>query len=168
MEKKQKHRDNVAFQDYRQDANNVYKRQLHRMEPDLESYEKQKATAVMRAAANGGLEIVENESGELVAVDKNGTFYSTADSTDFVDNRPDRAAVDRLVTDLRKGEETRLKKRRERGLQEEETDVTYISDKNKMFNHKLAHFYNKVCSSVSVIRRPSRLTHHVNVFFFQL
>ena len=152
MEKKQKHREGVAFQDYRQDANKVYKRQLHRMEPDLENYEKQKAQAVMRAAANGGLEIVEDESGELVAVDKNGTFYSTADSTDFVDNRPDRAAVDRLVGDLKKAEETRLKKRRERGLQEDESDVTYINDKNKRFNQKLAHFYNKVHSGFAFMR----------------
>lgn len=144
MDKKQKHRDNVAFQDYRQDAHKVYKRQLGRMDPDLEAYEKQKAEAVMRAARNGGLEIVESEDGELVAVDKNGTFYATADSTDFTESKPDRAAVDRLVADLQKAEEKRLKKRRDRGLVDDEGDVTYINDKNKIFNQKLARFYNKV------------------------
>lgn len=144
MDKKQKHRENVTFQDYRQDAHKVYKRQLGRMDPDLEAYEKQKAEAVMRAARNGGLDIIESEDGELVAVDKNGTFYATADSTDFTENKPDRAAVDRLVADLQKAEEKRLKKRRDRGLVDDEGDVTYINDKNKIFNQKLARFYNKV------------------------
>lgn len=143
MEKKQRHRDDVAFQDYRQDARKVYKRQLREMQPDLDAYEKEKIAAVERAAASGGLEIIETEDGELVAVDRNGTFYSTADSTDFTENKPDRAAVDRLVADLRKAEEVRLKKRRDR-RGEEDPDVTYINEKNKQFNQKLARFYDKV------------------------
>ncbi|KUL85778.1 hypothetical protein ZTR_07354 [Talaromyces verruculosus] len=147
MEKKQRHRDDVAFQDYRQDARKVYKRQLREMQPDLGSYEKEKIAAVERAAASGGLEIVETDDGELVAVDRNGTFYSTADSTDFTENKPDRAAVDRLVSDLRKAEEVRLKKRRDR-RGEEDADVTYINEKNKQFNQKLARFYDKYTKEI--------------------
>jgi pre-mRNA-splicing factor SYF2 len=148
MEKKAKHRDDVAFQDYRQDSRKVYKRQLREMKPDLEGYEKEKLAAVEKAARSGALEIVETDDGELVAVDKDGTFYSTADSTGFVENKPDRAAVDRLVTDLRKAEEARLKKRRDRGKGEEDGDVTYINDKNKQFNQKLARFYNKYTAEI--------------------
>lgn len=148
MAKKEKHREDVAFQDYRQDARKIYKRQLREMKPDMEVYEKQKAAAVQKAAMSGGLEIVETDDGELVAVDKNGTFYSTADSTDFVENKPEKAAVDRLVSDIRKAEETRLKKRRERGMDQEEGDVTYINDKNKQFNQKLARFYNKYTAEI--------------------
>ena len=148
MEKKEKHREDVAFQDYTQDARKIYKRQLREMQPDLESYEKEKADAVQRAAISGGLEIVEAEDGELVAVDKKGTFYSTADSTDFVENKPDRAAVDRLVNDLRKAEESRLRKRRERGRGDDDGDVTYINEKNKQFNQKLARFYNKYTAEI--------------------
>ena len=144
MEKKGRHREDVAFQDYRQDSRKVYKRQLREMKPDVEGYEKQKMEAVQKAALSGGLEIVETDDGELVAVDKNGTFYSTADSTDFVENKPDRAAVDRLVTDLRKAEESRLRKRRDRGKGDEEGDVTYINDKNQAFNKRLKRFYDKV------------------------
>ncbi|EEA23048.1 pre-mRNA-splicing factor syf2 [Talaromyces marneffei ATCC 18224] len=147
MEKKQRHRDDVAFQDYRQDARKVYKRQLREMQTDLDTYEKEKIAAVERAAASGGLEIVETDDGELVAVDRNGTFYSTADSTDFTENKPDRAAVDRLVSDLRKAEEVRLKKRRDR-RGEEDADVTYINEKNKQFNQKLARFYDKYTKEI--------------------
>ena len=144
MEKKEKHREDVAFQDYTQDARKIYKRQLRELQPDLEGYEKEKAAAVQKAALSGGLEIVETDDGELVAVDKNGTFYSTADTTDFIENKPEKAAVDRLVNDLRKAEETRLRKRRDRGKGEDDGDVTFINDKNKQFNQKLARFYNKV------------------------
>ncbi|KAJ5216343.1 Pre-mRNA-splicing factor syf2 [Penicillium cinerascens] len=147
MEKKQRHRDNVAFQDYTQDALKVYKRQMRELPPNLEAYEKEKLAAIEKAAANGDLEIVETEDGEMVAIDKNGSFYSTADSVGFTDNKPNRAAVDRLVGDIQKAEEVRLKKRKERRGNEEE-DVTYINEKNKQFNQKLARFYNKYTSEI--------------------
>ncbi|KAI9808504.1 MAG: pre-mRNA-splicing factor syf2 [Pycnora praestabilis] len=148
MGKKEKHRDDVAFQDYRQDSRKVYKRQLREMKPDMDGYEKEKMKAVQKAAMSGGLEVLETDDGELVAVDRNGTFYSTADSTDFIENKPERAAVDKLVTDLRKAEEQRLKKRRERGRNEEDGDVTYINDKNKEFNKRLGRFYNKYTAEI--------------------
>lgn len=144
MDKKAKHREDVAFQDYRQDSRKVYKRQLREMKPDLEGYEKEKHAALQKAVQSGKLEIVETDDGELVAVDQNGQVYSSADTTDFIDNKPDRAAIDRLVNDLNKAEETRLKKRRDRGKGDEDGDVTYINDKNQAFNQKLARFYNKV------------------------
>ncbi|KAI9858116.1 MAG: pre-mRNA-splicing factor syf2 [Vezdaea acicularis] len=148
MDKKARHREDVAFQDYTQDSRKVYKRQLRELQPDLERYEKEKIAAVQRAAMSGGLEIIETDDGELVAVDKDGTFYTTADTTDFVENKPDRAAVDRLVSDLRKAEESRLRKRRDRGKGDDDPDVTYINDKNKQFNQKLARFYNKYTSEI--------------------
>ncbi|KAJ6171443.1 Pre-mRNA-splicing factor syf2 [Penicillium chermesinum] len=147
MEKKQRHRDDVAFQDYTQDARKVYTRQMRELQPNLEAYERDKMAAIEKAAANGDLEIVETADGEMIAVDKNGSFYSTADSIGFTDNKPDRAAVDRLVGDLKKAEEVRLKKRKER-RGDEESDVTYINDKNKQFNQKLARFYNKYTTEI--------------------
>lgn len=145
MDKKKRHRDNVAFQNYDQDAQKVYKRQMKQMGTDLEAYEKEKLAAIEKAAANGDLEIVETEDGEMIAIDKNGSFYSTADSVNFTDSKPDRAAVDRLVGDLQKAEDERLRKRKAR-RGDEEADVTYINEKNKHFNQKLARFYNKVCT----------------------
>lgn len=152
LKKKGSHRDDQAFQDYRQDSRKVYKRQIGNLKVDVEGYEKEKMKAVERAAASGGLEIVETDDGELVAVDKDGTFYSTADSTGFVDHKPPKDAVDRLVKDLQQAEDARLKKRKERmAANGDDGDVTYINDKNKQFNQKLARFYNKVCSLFSCL-----------------
>jgi len=117
------------------------------LKPNMERYEKEKIAAIERAAASGRLEIVETEDGP-VAVDRDGTFYSTADSTDFVDHKPDKAAVDRLVEDQRKAEEARLKKQRERNKEGDDGDITYINAKNKQFNEKLGRFYNKYTAEI--------------------
>ncbi|CZS91383.1 probable SYF2 Synthetic lethal with CDC40 [Rhynchosporium agropyri] len=148
IKKKDAHRDDQAFQDYRQDSRKVYKRQIRDLKVDMEYYEKQKNEAIEKAAASGGLEIVETEDGELVAVDKFGTFYSTADSTGFVEHKPPKDAVDRLVKDLTQAEEARLKKRRAKMSEGEDGDITYINDKNKQFNQKLNRFYNKYTAEI--------------------
>ena len=70
--------------------------------------------AVEKAAASGSLEIVETEDGELVAVDRDGSFYATANSTGFAENKPSKAAIDRLVNDQRKADEVAARKRAER------------------------------------------------------
>jgi pre-mRNA-splicing factor SYF2 len=149
LKKKAVHRDNNAFQDYRQESNKVYKRQLRNIIPDLDRYDKEKMAAVEKAAASGGLEIVETEDGELVAIDKDGSFFANADSTSFMQNKPDKAAVDRLVEDLDRADKQRLKKRKERMAQNgDDSDVTYINEKNKQFNQKLSRFYNKYTAEI--------------------
>lgn len=145
MEEKAAARDNQAFQDYRQDSKKVYDRQVNNLKPDMDQYEKAKMAAIEKAAASGGLEIVEMEDGELIAVDKDGSFYSTADSTGFVDHKPDKANIDRLVKDLQQAEDVRVKKQAaRRAANGDDGDVTYINDNNKHFNQKLSRFYNKV------------------------
>ncbi|KAI2642550.1 SYF2 splicing factor-domain-containing protein [Xylaria nigripes] len=149
VKKRVAHRDNNAFQDYRAESNKIYKRQLQNLAPDMERYEKDKMKAIEKAAASGGLDIIETESGELIAIDKDGSFYSTADSTSFHENKPDKAAVDRLVEDLKRAEEARLRKRKERMAQNgDDGDVTYINEKNKQFNQKLSRFYNKYTADI--------------------
>jgi len=142
-------RDNNAFQDYRREAEKVYDRQLQNLNPDLEQYVRDKWDVIEKAAAKGTLEIVETEDGELVALDKNGLFVSTADSTSFADNKPSKQAIDRLVNDQRKADDAAAKKRRERIARNgDDADVTYINEKNKQFNQKLSRFYNKYTAEI--------------------
>ena len=138
--------EDVAFQDYTQAARKIYKKQLREMgAPDLASYTKEKGKVIRDGQV---FETVDEETGEmqLVAVDRDGEFYAGMDSLGFVDNKPPKAKIDKLVGDLRKAEEARMKRSRGKG---EEEDVTYINDKNKQFNMKLARYYNKVCYSLS-------------------
>lgn len=137
-EKKKKHVEDVAFQDYTQTARKIYKKQLRELQPDLESYAAEKAKLIRDGT------IVETEDGELIAVDRDGEFYADANSLGFIDNKPSKGAVDRLVGDLKKAEDARM--RRHKGGDEE--DVTYINDKNKQFNQKLARYYNKYTGEI--------------------
>jgi pre-mRNA-splicing factor SYF2 len=156
VERKRAARENNVFQDFRAEAGKIYERQVRELEKaelkdggkNREEYERQKAELVEQAARSGGLEIVETEKGELVAIDRDGTFYATVDNTGFVESKPKRENVDRLVKDLQKAEEVRLKKRKERGRGDEEGDVTYINDKNKQFNLRLARAYDKYTKDV--------------------
>ncbi|ERF74956.1 Pre-mRNA-splicing factor syf2 [Endocarpon pusillum Z07020] len=157
MEKKARQRDNVAFQDYSSEAAKMYERQIKNLENmelkggirNREEYEASKAALIEKAAQSGGLDIVEMEDGELVAVDKDGTFYSTSDTVEFVENRPKRENVDRLVKDMQKAEDARLKRRRDRlGADTNDGDITYINDKNKQFNQKLARFYDRYTGDI--------------------
>ena len=150
---KKARKDANAFAGFAEEAGKVYDRQIAGLEKGeeaigrKEAYQREKAELIERAVRGGGLEIVETEAGELIAVDRDGTYFSTAaaaDSGSFA-NTPDKAAVDRLVADIRKAEEVRLKKRRERGGNDgiNGGDVTFINEKNKQFNMKLARFYDK-------------------------
>ncbi|KAH0607510.1 uncharacterized protein H6S33_002544 [Morchella sextelata] len=138
VEKKKKHVEDVAFQDYTQTARKIYKKQIRELKPDMESYAADKAKLVRDGT------IVETEDGELIAIDRDGEFYADADSLGFIDNKPSKQAVDRLVGDLRKAEDARMARRK--GGDEE--DVTYINDKNKQFNQKLARYYNKYTGEI--------------------
>ncbi|KAJ4512890.1 Pre-mRNA-splicing factor SYF2 [Exophiala dermatitidis] len=156
VQQKKYNRDNNAFQDYSTEASKMYDRQIRELEKaarkdggkNREEYERQKAELLEQAARTGGLEIVEMDNGELVAIDKDGRFYANHDSTGFVEQKPKRENVDRLVADLKKAEEARFKKRRDRGRESDDGDVTYINDKNKQFNLKLARFYDRYTADI--------------------
>lgn len=156
MARKKESRDKNAFQDYGAEAAKIYDRQIRELEKQAakeggrnrEDYLAQKAQLIEQAARSGGLEIVEMENGELVAIDREGRFYADENNTGFVEQRPKKENVDRLVEDIRKAEEIRLKKRKDRRGAEEEGDVTYINEKNKQFNMKLARFYDKYTTDI--------------------
>jgi pre-mRNA-splicing factor SYF2 len=127
--RKERRRERNAFEDHNTDARRKYKRQVRGIEVDVEAYERRKMEAVERAVAKGGLEIVETDDGELIAVDRDGAFYSTADVLEEGARKPDKEKVDALVKELERAEELRNKKKRERLNQGDEGDVTYINIK---------------------------------------
>ena len=156
MAKKKEARDKNSFQDYSAEAAKIYDRQIRELEKSAakdggrnrEEYQRQKADLIASAARNGGLEIVEMDNGELVAIDRDGRFYADQNNTGFVEQKPRKENVDRLVDDIRKAEEVRLKKRKDRRGEENDGDVTYINEKNKQFNLKLARFYDRYTSDI--------------------
>jgi pre-mRNA-splicing factor SYF2 len=150
LEKKAANRENVAFSDYSAEAQKVYQRQMRDFKPDMEAYEQGKMDAIQKAARNGGLEIVETETGELIAVDRDGSFLSTSDQPQDFTSKPSKEALDRLVNDIKKAEDVRMQRRKQRNKEQldENGDVTYINQKNKQFNEKLKRFYDKYTADI--------------------
>jgi len=134
QEEKARNKEDVLFRDYADEAAKVYNRQVKEFKPDLEAYGKEKMESIQRAAAAGRLEIVELENGELIAVDKDGSFMAgTGDALDLwdKDRKPSKEAVDDLVADIKKADEKRMARRRQRmkDQQQDDGDVTYINQK---------------------------------------
>ncbi|KAL6706513.1 Pre-mRNA-splicing factor SYF2 [Coniothyrium glycines] len=151
MAKKARNRDGVAFADYRNEANKVYKRQIKQMSKvDQEAYAAQKAQKLQQQVSSGLLQLVETSAGEIYTVDAQGRINTPVEEAYRHDHTPSKEAVDRLVDDIEKGERARLKARAARGIRDEQDngDVTYINQKNKQFNDKLARFYNKYTSEI--------------------
>lgn len=156
VEQKKRAKANNAFADYSAEAGKIYDRQIRELEKQAaknggsnrDDYDRQKAEIIEKAARSGGLEIVEMENGELVAIDRDGRFYADEDSTGFVEQKPKKENIDRLVEDLKKADDVRMKKRRERGQNDQDGDVTYINEKNKQFNMKLARFYDRYTTDI--------------------
>jgi len=151
LAKKSRNRDGVAFADYRNEANKVYKRQIKQMSKvDQEAYASSKAEKLQNQVSSGLLQLVETPTGEIYTIDTLGRINTPVDEDYTHDHKPKKENVDKLVEDLEKGERARLKARAARGLKDEQDvgDVTYINQKNKQFNEKLARFYNKYTSEI--------------------
>jgi pre-mRNA-splicing factor SYF2 len=151
LKKKAKNREGVAFADYRNEANKVYKRQIGQMSKvDMEAYAEEKARKLQSQVSSGLLQLVETDAGEIYTVDNQGRINTPVDEAYSHDHKPSKEAVDRLVEDLEKGERARLKARAAKGIRDEQDvgDVTYINQKNKQFNDKLSRFYNKYTSEI--------------------
>ncbi|PVI02022.1 SYF2-domain-containing protein [Periconia macrospinosa] len=151
MAKKARNRDNNAFADYRAEANKVYKTQVGRLgKTDLETYAANKAERLQRQVQSGLLQLVETDDGDVFTVDKEGRVNTPVDEGYTHDHKPSKEAIDRVVEDLERGEAARRKARAARGMRDEDAagDVTYINQKNKQFNDKLARFYNRYTSEI--------------------
>jgi len=151
LKKKAKNREGVAFADYRNEANKVYKRQIGQMNKvDMEAYAEEKARKLQSQVSSGLLQLVETDAGEIYTVDSQGRINTPVEEAYSHDHKPSKEAVDRLVEDLEKSERARLKARAARGIRDEQDmgDVTYINQKNKQFNDKLARFYNRYTTEI--------------------
>jgi len=129
----------------------VYKRQIKQMsKTDKEEYASRKAEKLQNQVSSGLLQLVETPAGEIYTVDSLGRINTPVDEDYSHDHKPSKEAVDRLVEDMEKADRTRLKARAARGIRDEQDvgDVTYINQKNKQFNDKLARFYNRYTSEI--------------------
>ncbi|KIJ64780.1 hypothetical protein HYDPIDRAFT_131885 [Hydnomerulius pinastri MD-312] len=155
-------RADYEFHDDAHAARRRYKKDLDLLKPNLEAYNRQKEQVLGLAAgslsrsstpsgsssalttfdATGGQMIPTTE--QRMAVDN---FYRDANTLLYADNKPTEEAIDRVVGKINQDIDKKGKFSRKR-LNEDEGDITYINERNRVFNKKIARYYDKYTSEI--------------------
>jgi pre-mRNA-splicing factor SYF2 len=140
----------VGFSTFDESARRKYRRDIDSFKPDLKAYQAQKAAAL-------GLSAEDADNTELIAhastssgsqmIPGSDSLYRDANSFVYADHKPSDDAIDKVVGKLNLDLDKRAK--RSRARVEDETDITYINDRNKVFNKKLERYFNKVSCGLS-------------------
>ncbi|GAA5888207.1 hypothetical protein JCM6882_000320 [Rhodosporidiobolus microsporus] len=135
---KKARRAQFAFTDYDDVARRKYKKDLDDFKPDLAAYNKQREAAQQSDAL-----VASATGGELVPSTSNTGLYRDANSFVYADHKPTEDQIDRVIGKLNSDLDKRQKRSRKRE-NEDEGDITWINEKNRMFNRKLSRYYDDV------------------------
>ncbi|KAF5392844.1 hypothetical protein D9757_001041 [Collybiopsis confluens] len=151
---RKRRRADFEFHDDAHAARRRYKKDLDLIKPDLVAYNKQKEVALGLApgtltsfdpnAGSSSLQVVPSMLEQQLAADD---LYRDANTLMYGDNKPSEEAIDRMVSKINKDIEKKGKFHRKR-LNEDEGDITYINEHNRVFNKKIARYYDKYTSEI--------------------
>lgn len=144
----QKVKQDTHFHNAEDDAYKKYNRNLRATKADLVAYERQKevalgltpGTLVPAGATSSSLTASSSKTGLSGAED----LYRGADTLAYGDNKPSEDAVDRVISKINKdiGKKKRAKK------DDEDGEVNYINERNKVFNKKISRYFDKYTKEI--------------------
>ncbi|TFK89539.1 SYF2-domain-containing protein [Polyporus arcularius HHB13444] len=157
-------RADFSFNDDADAARRKYKKDLDHIKPDLESYNRQKEIALGLPAgtlskpgaassssvitnfdpSGGALQVAPTSLQQQLAAE---SLYRDANSLLYADNKPSEEAIDRVIGKINKDVDKKSKFSRKRH-NEDEGDVTYINERNRVFNKKIARYYDKYTAEI--------------------
>ncbi|KAH9064532.1 mRNA splicing factor SYF2 [Lactarius vividus] len=156
-------RADFEFHDDAHAARRKYKKDVDKLKPDLEVYNRQKETAMGLApgtlsqsgsssfsltgfdpAQASGSQLVPTAHQQQLASE---SLYRDANSLLYADNKPSDEAIDRVIGKINQDIDKRRKFSRKRP-NEDSGDVTYINEKNRIFNKKIARYYDKYTAEI--------------------
>ncbi|EAU83920.1 pre-mRNA-splicing factor SYF2 [Coprinopsis cinerea okayama7 len=157
---RKKRRADFEFHDDAQASRRRYKKDLDQIKPDLEAYNRQKALAmglnpsanaltsfsstdVVASSSSSALQAVSSEEQRIAAEN----LYRDANTLIYGDSKPSDEAIDRVVGKINKDIDKKAKFHRKR-LNEDEGDITYINEHNRVFNKKIARYYDKYTAEI--------------------
>ncbi|KAK0498896.1 SYF2 splicing factor-domain-containing protein [Armillaria luteobubalina] len=147
-------RADFEFHDDAHAARRRYKKELDLIKPDLVAYNKQKEIAM--GLAPGTLTSFDPKNGSMSTAVVPTTLeqqlahdnlYRDANTLMYGDSKPSEDAIDRVVSKINKDIDKKSKFSRKRP-NEEEGDITYINEANRVFNKKIARYYDKYTSEI--------------------
>ncbi|KAF8610575.1 SYF2-domain-containing protein [Ceratobasidium sp. AG-I] len=133
-------RADFQFHDDAHAARRKYKKDLDLLKPDLAAYQAQKEAALGQGSSSALQAFSSGSTSNALTASEH--LYRDANSLLYGDNKPSEDAIDRVVSKLNLDIDKRSKFSRKRA-NEEEGDITYINERNKVFNKKIARFYDK-------------------------
>ncbi|KAN0109073.1 SYF2 domain containing protein [Russula decolorans] len=156
-------RADFEFHDDSHAARRKYKKEVDKLKPDLEAYNKQKEAAMGLApgtlaqsgsstfsldAYNPGAasssQMVPTAYQQQVAAEG---LYRDANSLLYADNKPSDEAIDRVIGKINQDIDKRRKFSRKRP-NDDTGDITYINEKNRIFNKKIARYFDKYTTEI--------------------
>ncbi|EJF61793.1 SYF2-domain-containing protein [Dichomitus squalens] len=160
---KKARRADFSFNDDADAARRKYKKDLDHLKPDLESYNRQKEIALGLAAGTLTKQGQASGSSAVTAFDPSSgvmtgptslqqqlaaeNLYRDANSLLYADNKPSEDAIDRVISKINKDVDKKSKFSRKRH-NEDEGDITYINERNRVFNKKIARYYDKYTAEI--------------------
>ncbi|RXK39681.1 pre-mRNA-splicing factor SYF2 [Tremella mesenterica] len=138
------------FHNAEDEAHKQYNRNVRVTKPDLVAYERAKEAAL--GLAPGTLVPANATSASLVAAGPSKAkglsaaedLYRGMDTLAYGDSKPSEDAVDRVVGKINKDLDKGKRKKKE----EEDETVTYINQRNKVFNKKVARYFDKYTKEI--------------------
>ncbi|KAK4514820.1 MFS domain-containing protein [Mucor velutinosus] len=124
---------NNGFTDHSQAAHKKYIRLMSEFKPDMGAYTEKRMLDIERAIRNG------EDPSDISAM---------ANSLDYarLDDKPSKEAVDRLAEETKK--QIQQRETRSRDRKEQPDDISWINEKNRVFNQKIARFYDKYTKEI--------------------
>ncbi|KAF8964759.1 SYF2 splicing factor-domain-containing protein [Flammula alnicola] len=149
---RKKRRADFEFHDDAHAARRRYKKDLDIIKPDLAAYNKQKAIAMGQSSGSlvgfnptaGSSDLAVMSQEQKLAAEN---LYRDANTLIYGDSKPSEDAIDRVVSKINKDIDKKGKFSRKR-LNEEEGDITYINEHNRVFNKKIARYYDKYTAEI--------------------
>ncbi|KAF7971599.1 hypothetical protein HWV62_20778 [Athelia sp. TMB] len=149
-------RADFEFHDDAHAARRRYKKDLDQIKPDLVAYNRQKEVAMglapgslvtafnPTAGSSSAMQVVPTSQQQQIAAEN---LYRDANSMLYGDSKPSEEDIDRVVGKINQDIDKKGKFSRKR-LNEDEGDITYINERNRVFNKKIARYYDKYTTEI--------------------
>lgn len=150
---RKKRRADYEFHNDADAARRRYKKDLDLIKPDMEAYNKQKEMALgLTPGALATFDPTQVSSMQVMTVTEQQraaaeSLYRDANTLVYGDNKPSEDAIDRVVSKINQDIDKKGKFSRKR-LNEDEGDITYINERNRVFNKKIARYYDKYTAEI--------------------
>ncbi|KAJ6485699.1 SYF2 splicing factor-domain-containing protein [Mycena sanguinolenta] len=145
-------RADFEFHDDAHAARRRYKKDLDLIKPDLAAYNRQKELAMGLAPGSlvafnptaSSSQMIPTAEEQRIAAEN---LYRDANTLIYGDSKPTEDAIDRVVSKINKDIDKKSNFSRKRP-NEDEGDITYINEHNRVFNKKIARYYDKYTAEI--------------------